>query len=235
MKCVVRNNFFNRYIFTPRLSLCISLNENLRLEMIFLFVGIKIVYTHSLRIITHTAIELPAFKEHRCPWWNVQIGRCIVSNGHFLAPIQSCWGSISSWWKVCVCIAELPGLAFSRPENKFGLFLKFVGLEIFYNLLSSWPCFRSIKVSIVKSKTFPFLQQSLVFFSYKHLATLVYSFVASVQCIVVWPYIWIDYSFPHRNKYTNSYSCVFWTKCFMCCMTQWRKISVASELALNVF
>ena len=37
---------------------------------------------------------------------------------------------------------ELPGLAFSRPKNKFVLFVKLVGFEIFDNLLSSWPFLR---------------------------------------------------------------------------------------------
>ena len=46
-------------------------------------------------------------------------------------------------------------------------FLKLVGLEILYNLLSSWPYFRSRKVSIVKSKMLPFLKQRLAFVSYK--------------------------------------------------------------------
>ena len=58
------------------------------------------------------------------------------------------------------------------PKNKFGLFSNLVGLEIFDNLLSRWPYFRSIKVSIVKSKMLPFLKQRLAFVSYKHLATL---------------------------------------------------------------
>ena len=44
--------------------------------------------------------------------------------------------------------------------------------NFFYNLLSSWPYFRSIKVSIVKSKMLPFLKQRLAFVSYKHMATL---------------------------------------------------------------
>ena len=35
--------------------------------------------------------------------------------------------------------AGLPGLAFSRPKNKFVLFFKLAGFEIFDNLLSSWP------------------------------------------------------------------------------------------------
>ena len=64
-------------------------------------------------------------------------------------------------------------LAFSRPKNKkIGLFIKSVGLEIFENLLSSWPIFKSIEVYIVKSKNFPFLKQSLAFLSYKLMATL---------------------------------------------------------------
>ena len=42
----------------------------------------------------------------------------------------------------------LPGLAFSRPKNKFGLFKKLVGLEILENLLSSLPGFKSIKPRI---------------------------------------------------------------------------------------
>ena len=70
--------------------------------------------------------------------------------------------------------SELPGLAFSWPKNKFGLFFKqLVGLDIFYNLLSSWPYFRSIKVAMVKSKMLPFLKQRLAVVSYKHLATLI--------------------------------------------------------------
>ena len=68
---------------------------------------------------------------------------------------------------------ELPGLAFSRPKNKFGLSL--VCLEIFNNLLSSWPYFRPIKVSIVISKMLPFLKQIFAFVIYKHLATLLHS------------------------------------------------------------
>ena len=68
---------------------------------------------------------------------------------------------------------ELPGLAFSRPKKQIWPFLKLVGLESVDNLLSSWPYFRSIKVSIVKSKMLPFLKQRLAFVSYKHLATLV--------------------------------------------------------------
>ena len=78
-------------------------------------------------------------------------------------------------------LPELPDLAFSRPKNKFGfsrpknkfgLFKKLLVLEIFDNLLSNWPYFMSIIVSIVKSKMLPFLKQRLAFVSYKHLATL---------------------------------------------------------------
>ena len=39
---------------------------------------------------------------------------------------------------------KLPGLAFSRPKNKFGHFKNLVGFEMFENLLSSWPFYKSI-------------------------------------------------------------------------------------------
>ena len=46
------------------------------------------------------------------------------------------------WWRHTIVasnygmyaspVPELPGLAFSRPKNKFGLFKKLVGLEIIW-------------------------------------------------------------------------------------------------------
>ena len=62
---------------------------------------------------------------------------------------------VTNW---SLCLSELPGLAFSRTEKQIWPFLKLVGFKIFENLLSSWPLFNSIKVSIVKSKTFSFLK-----------------------------------------------------------------------------
>ena len=59
-----------------------------------------------------------------------------------------------------------------EAKNQIWPFLKLVGLEICYNLLSSWPYFWFIKVSTVKSKMLPFLKQRFAFVSYKHLATL---------------------------------------------------------------
>ena len=83
-------------------------------------------------------------------------------------------------------------ILFMIRVDRFGLFeakkqiwpfLKLVGLENFYNLLSSWPYFRSRKVSIVKSKMLPFLKQRLAFVSYKHLATLfMISFIIICMC-----------------------------------------------------
>ena len=53
---------------------------------------------------------------------------------------------------------------FEAKVDKFGLFSNL-------RLFSVWPFFP--KVCLVKSKIWPFLQQSLAFFSYKLLATLV--------------------------------------------------------------
>ena len=39
------------------------------------------------------------------------------------------------------CLAGLPGLAFSRPNKQIWPFFKLASLEIFENLLSSWPFF----------------------------------------------------------------------------------------------
>ena len=64
--------------------------------------------------------------------------------------------------------SELPGLAFSRLKPQNWPFFKLVGLEVFENLLSSWPYLKSIEVQIVKSNIFPLLKQSLTFYSYKH-------------------------------------------------------------------
>ena len=46
--------------------------------------------------------------------------------------------SVTFHFNFRVASPELPGLAFSRPKTNLA-FLKLVGLEIFYNLLSSWP------------------------------------------------------------------------------------------------
>ena len=53
--------------------------------------------------------------------------------------------------------SELPGLAFSRPKNKFVLFFKLVGFEVFDNLLTSLP-FKSIQVYNSKIQNFSFFK-----------------------------------------------------------------------------
>ena len=61
---------------------------------------------------------------------------------------------------------------FRGPKTNVAFFKNWLDSKFLHNLLISWPYFRSIKVSIVKSKMLPFLKQRLAFFSYKHMATL---------------------------------------------------------------
>ena len=98
------------------------------------------------------------------------------------------------WYTILLVRAELPGLAFSRPKNKFALFKKFVGLKMFDHLLSSWPYFRSIKVSTAKSKMLPFLKQRLAFVRLR------------IWCIVNMICIFFLLNWNSWNLYMSGYS-----------------------------
>ena len=79
---------------------------------------------------------------------------------------------------------------FEAKINQFRLFL-IVGLEIFENLLSRWPFFKSIEVYIVKSKNFLLIKQSLAFFSYKT------TWQPWSRCIHITRYMWcLNYACP---------------------------------------
>ena len=89
---------------------------------------------------------------------------------------------------VCVCVYAdrkdkrpvLPGLAFSSPKNKFGLFFNWLASNFLDNLSSSLPFLKvygsnrsmEVKSKICQNRTEHARKQSLAFFSFNHLATL---------------------------------------------------------------
>ena len=101
---------------------------------------------HSREYVDRETVSLTQGMDQRVPARQrqaVDVAARVPDRGHV----------VKLWRHVCrerererVDITGLPGLAFWRPKkNKFDLFFQLVCLEIFENLLSSWPFLVYIK------------------------------------------------------------------------------------------
>ena len=80
-----------------------------------------------------------------------------------------------------------------------------VGFDILENVFCSWPSLKSIEVSIVKSKIFPLLEQSLSFFSYKHLATIIHTYIHAYIHSYIHTYIHTTFIHIRVHTYIHTY------------------------------